>query len=376
MNNRRDAHTPRSHFHLGLTTVVLASTLGVAVPQEALLLRELASERVVVAQGSYFPRLVVTRDGGLIAAFKTGAAHVGKRGRASIATSRDGGRSWSAPRVVFDVPDADDGIDASGVLADGTIVFGAVSYTWDGERYSTNGWKASSHVLTSRDGGATWSAPVRVDAAPFAWAYPFGTILELDDRTLVMAGYGGDLPYKTDGPQAAFVVRSRDRGKSWGEAAVIARDFNETSLVALRGGKLMAVMRARAGGLATSVSTDAGLHWSPPVAVTLEREHPGDLLRLRSGALLLTFGERNKPFGVQAMISRDEGKTWNRKDRVVLAWDGDHGDLGYPVTVQRPDGKLVTVYYVVYGERDSEGLKGIAPGNAFTKLVLWDDPWK
>jgi len=357
-------------------TVLLAWTFTPAWPQEALLVRELASERVVVARSAYFPRLVAARDGSLLAAFKTGAPHIGKGGRASIARSRDGGRSWSGPRVIFDLPDADDGIDASGVLSDGTILFGAVSYTWEGERYSTKGWKASAYVLASKDDGATWSPPVPVDAAPFAWAYPFGSILKLEDGILVMAGYGGDLPYKADGPQTAFVVRSRDGGRSWGNAAVIARDFNETSLILLRGGALMAVMRSRTGYLATSVSTDRGMHWDAPVTVTREREHPGDLLRLQSGAILLTFGQRNKPFGVQAMISLDEGKSWDRRRRVVLAWDGDHGDLGYPVTVQRSDGRLATIYYVVYGERDPEGIKGIAPGNAFTKLVLWDDPWK
>jgi hypothetical protein len=51
----------------------------------------------------------------------------------------------------------------------------------------------------------------------------------------------------------------------------------------------------------------------------------------------------------------------------MLAWDGDHADLGYPVPNQRADGKLVTIYYIVYGERDSEGIKGIAPKNAFTR---------
>ena len=70
--------------------------------------------------------------------------------------------------------------------------------------------------------------------------------------------------------------------------------------------------------------------------------------------------------------SNDEGQTWNRRERVMLAWDGDHSDIGYPVTVERADGKLLTVYYAVYGERDLGGSKGIAPKNAFTRVASCD----
>jgi len=34
----------------------------------------------------------------------------------------------------------------------------------------------------------------------------------------------------------------------------------------------------------------------------------------------------------------------------------------------------VSVYYIVYGERDPTGAKGIAPKNAFIKAVVWDLP--
>jgi len=37
------------------------------------------------------------------------------------------------------------------------------------------------------------------------------------------------------------------------------------------------------------------------------------------------------------------GRPWGSD--VVLRRDGGNWDLGYPRTVQRPDGKLVTVYY-------------------------------
>ena len=50
------------------------------------------------------------------------------------------------------------------------------------------------------------------------------------------------------------------------------------------------------------------------------------------------------PFGqVHSMTSYDEGKTWTRE--VVLRNDGGGRDLGYPRSVQRADGKVVTAYY-------------------------------
>ncbi len=39
----------------------------------------------------------------------------------------------------------------------------------------------------------------------------------------------------------------------------------------------------------------------------------------------------------------DGGATWDRWN--VLRADGGNRDLGYPCTVQRSDGRFVTVYY-------------------------------
>src|SRR2546430_15838710 len=85
----------------------------------------------------------------LLAFFKTGAAHIGKSGRASMSRSVDGGETWSQPETVFDRPDADDAVIATGVLSDGAILAAAVSYTWTGERYSFEGWHASMWLIHS-----------------------------------------------------------------------------------------------------------------------------------------------------------------------------------------------------------------------------------
>ena len=57
----------------------------------------------------------------------------------------------------------------------------------------------------------------------------------------------------------------------------------------------------------------------------------------------MTYGYRAQPFGIRARLSWDEGQTWDQE--VILRDDGGSHDLGYPRTIQRPDGTLVTVYY-------------------------------
>jgi hypothetical protein len=114
-------------------------------------------------------------------------------------------------------------------------------------------------------------------------------------------------------------------------------------------------------------SADGGKTWDTPVAVTAPKEHPGDLIRLKNGDLLLTFGERNAPRGAVAMLSHDEGKTWDSKTRMVLGDDAPLNDCGYPSSVQLPDGRIVTVYYKV---QDA----ATAPESASLNAVIWRLP--
>jgi len=74
-----------------------------------------------------------------------------------------------------------------------------------------------------------------------------------------------------------------------------------------------------------------------------ETENPPSLVRLQDGRLALTYGRRSAPFGIRARLSSDEGKTWSQE--IILRNDGGCWDLGYTRSVQRPDGKIVTIYY-------------------------------
>ncbi len=92
-------------------------------------------------------------------------------------------------------------------------------------------------------------------------------------------------------------------------------------------------------------SLDAGKTWrleDPPVD-DLGEGNPPSLIKLKDGRLCLTYGVREAPFRIAAKLSEDNGESWS--EEIVLRDDGAGRDIGYVRSVQRPDGKVVTMYY-------------------------------
>src|SRR5262249_10521841 len=107
-----------------------------------------------------------------------------------------------------------------------------------------------------------------------------------------------------------------------------------------------------------SESADGGHTWSEPHSIGVWGL-PSHLLRLRDGRVLMSYGHRRAPFGVQARVRGDRGRLWS--EPLFLSEDGASGDLGYPSTVEMPDGQLVTVWY--------ESLRG-SP-HAILRMARW-----
>jgi hypothetical protein len=157
----------------------------------------------------------------------------------------------------------------------------------------------------------------------------------------------------------SYVFFSEDDGKTWknpvilGERGVFtnpaAGNFNETALLPAGRSGFLAAARAftRSADLSFLVSGDRGRTWGRPeemggAGLTGPDEHPGHLLRLRDGRILLTYGIRHGIHGIGARVSGDEGRTWSRP-MVVIEYGGNDG--GYPSSVQLADGTIVTAYY-------------------------------
>jgi hypothetical protein len=150
-------------------------------------------------------------------------------------------------------------------------------------------------------------------------------------------------------------VQTKDGGKSWTVLSYIGREPKGyaimPSTVRLGREKLLTTLRrAEAEPKPKSwieawTSADNGRSWSllsEPVPDTGEG-NPPHLLQLADGRLCLTYGQRAKPFGIFARLSSDAGAIWSKP--LALRQDGGSRDLGYCRSVQRPDGKIVTVYY-------------------------------
>ena len=192
----------------------------------------------------------------------------------------------------------------------------------------------------------------------------------LADDTIVHPVYGSAA---AGDPFRAWVLRSEDAGDTW-EMVLMAYDgavhpFNETSLLHLPDGRIVAMLRTSSSSktipteekhLWQTHSEDGGKTWSA-VRKTPMWGYPPQLLLLRNGDVLCSYGHRRPPYGVRACLSRDGCETWEIDDEIVLRADGlttdgtvtgkgTAADLGYPKTVELADGSLSTVYYFTLGD--------------------------
>ncbi len=109
-------------------------------------------------------------------------------------------------------------------------------------------------------------------------------------------------------------------------------------------------------------SDDNGATWrylNRPVENTGRGGNPPTLTLLQDGRLCLIYGYRDAPYRICAKLSSDAGSTWS--DDIILRDNGGDSDIGYPRTIQRPDGVVVTAYYF-----DEE-----PDGDRFIEATLW-----
>lgn len=301
--------------------------------------------------------------------------HVCPFGKTVLNYSRDEGRSWSAPIVVNDtfMDDRDAGVVNLGGKSMLVSWFTSDTRKYRegaAKRYSAEVMASWDEVLdtwtdakvdellgswvTLTDDGESWTAPIRVPVST-----PHGPIRLANGDLLYLGKANFSTPDRATG--VIMACRSSDGGRTWAELGEVPAcpgashaNVHEPHVAELADGRLVGMIRFQRSGpddpvkdqinfsLSQTESDDGGETWSIARPTGVYGSPPG-LLAHSSGALLCVYGYRQEPYGQRAMVSRDGGQTWG--DEIVLRDDGPDGDLGYPDSVEMPDGSVMTIYY-------------------------------
>lgn len=224
-----------------------------------------------------------------------------------------------------------------------------------------------SRFYYSYDRGHTWEGPFALplfDTPGIAARSDY--IIESSDTCYLFLTAG-----KSDGKEGrTLAVKTSDGGLTWEFLSWIGDEPEGFRImpatVELPNGDFLTATRSRDGQnrrLELYRSSDRGRSWTlqnPSVAKT-GRGNPASLTRLRDGRLALVYGYRAAPYGMRARVSKDGGESWS--EEIILRDDAAGWDLGYPRSVQRADGKIVSVYYYFDEETGPE---------RYIAATIWD----
>ena len=285
-----------------------------------------------------WPNLTEMADGTIIAMVHNKPAH-GNHPQSKIEcwASVDGGWTWklrgapSQPHCYH---------TAAGLDADGKLI--CIVLTSDGKDRKMG---KDNLCFNSTDGGRTWKQLCREIPA----GTPFGDVIVGKGGSLRASVYLGS--WAADG-ESCYFIESNDNGETWHKKSLIDRPLTEAASVHLGKGNWLVAGRTGPPDYTEFIklyrSKDDGASWKFERKLTGPGEHPGHLLRLADGRILLTYGDRTHikfggVRGIEVLLSSDEGQTWSEPLRLPANVGGF--DLGYPASVQRADGKIVTAYY-------------------------------
>jgi len=287
---------------------------------------------------------IAETDSGLGAAWFGGTRE--KHPDVGIWVSRNDGRGWSPPVEV-----------ANGVIADtlrypcwNPVLFqpktGPLMLFYKVGPDPRSWW---GMLITSTDGGQTWSEPRRL---PENILGPIkNKPIELPDGNLLC-------PSSTehDGWLVHF-EHTPDLGKTWELVGPIndGQEFGviQPTLLTHDDGRIQALCRSRQDRIIESWSSDGGRTWSKLKATVLPNPSSGiDAVTLRDGRHLLVYNHTvrggPKPRGRELLnvaVSRD-GKVW----QAALVLENKPGEFSYPAVIQSADG-LVHITYTWQRER-------------------------
>ena len=284
-------------------------------------------------------------------------------GQTVTTRSKDGGITWSEPKVVVPWTQTMGSWDC-GVceLHDGTLIInfnfcgffkrgtkpeqpswasGPLTREWGDWTwtYRTLGW-LGTYVIKSKDGGETWCDPIPVNVRPLKHGGVRNGCWQLPDGGILMGLYGRIRGYEEYGEgesTRSALMRSDDGGDNWEYYSTLAYDpasfidYEEPALLRLADGRLVCFLRTHinpsqdAKNMAMVISEDDGFSWTPPKFTNIWG-YPFDLIALKDGRYLMVYGYRRAPYGTRGVISKD-GINWDIKNEFIIREGGVPGKV-------------------------------------------------
>jgi predicted neuraminidase len=197
-------------------------------------------------------------------------------------------------------------------------------------------------LLTSGDGGKTWSKPARL---PEGMLGPIkNKPIQLADGTL-LCGSSVETP-DPDDAWRVHVERTSDLGRTWQKSEPLNDGKKlaaiQPAFLTHPGGRLQLLCRTRQRRVAESWSEDGGKTWQPLKLVeSLPNPDSGiDAVTLKDGRALLVYNHTARGRSPLNVAISEDGKAW----RAGPVLETEPGEYSYPAIIQATDGAVHITY--------------------------------
>ena len=285
------------------------------------------------------------------------------QGKLLLARSLDGGLTWKSE-------DPDNYVGDGGEI---TAVAGKINFTH--RDFTMRIKNKPDRFWYSYDRGHTWKGPhhfsglmkePRFEGKDFTSRTDY-IVNSRDDCLFILSATPGK-----SGRDFTFTARTTNGGKSFEFVSWIVPPTDPhrgvmPSTVRCSGEKLVTAIRRRQGKntggdncwLDCYVTTNNAKSWSLQSKIGktgLWNGNPPSLELLEDHRLCCVYGNRSRN-QMLARFSSDQGASWGPE--IILRDDFqvdkfDDNDFGYPRLVQRPDGKMIAIYYWATKERPQQ----------------------
>jgi hypothetical protein len=328
---------------------------------------------------------------------RIGQARSSRDGECRIFRSQDHGKRWGETTPLVAPEDRDPRFSYFTAIPrqarDGTLW--ATSLRFDladpeDPRYTADngGWlNGESFICHSNDRGHSWSKPryLHPENPPGGFHNIATGVLELDSGEFMILFE----PFFTESLEKlqheVVALYSRNRGESWGNQTLVARDpshrliYFDPRVARLADSRWVCLFwtheKATDETLNTSVAwSEDGHRWTKPEFTELWG-FPTLPLTLADGRLFAVYNYRRNPQGIRCALSEDGGRTWQMDQEHVLwdqsarrvtgelasagqerKWEGScmaemfTWDFGVPEPTRLDDGSVLVTFYATQAD--------------------------